>query len=123
MSCRRIDRAVDQCPAPVDAARQKCGILVFRLHDDAEALKLMKVFREGERHARTTARVGCVHHRILSQFRDVCNPRIFDPPIFLREMFRIGRQRGLGIDLPVVEAVRRTSRGQVGQPAPILHAA
>ena len=114
---------MNQRPISVDSTGEKCGIFVVRRHDNAVALKTAEVLGQSERHARPTARIRGVSDCVLFQFRNECNARILNTPDFFGIFRRIWHQRGLGIDLPSIFAIRRSSRTQMRQASSIFHSA
>src|SRR5271166_201705 len=97
---------MNHSPEAADSARQQSSILVLGLHDHAVSLKLPEVFGQGKRYSGTTAREGGVGNRILLQFRDVSNSRIFDAPDLFGIFARICHQSRSGVDSPVIDAIR-----------------
>ena len=49
--------------------------------------------------------------------------RVFDAPHFFREVFGVGQQSGLRVNLPVIHAIGGAGHTKVGMAAPIFHAA
>ncbi len=123
MRAQRRHRPMNQCPTAADSARQQSRVLIFRRHDDAESLKAPEVFGQRQRDSGTAARKRCVRHRILFEFRNVGDARIFDAPDLFRELARIRQQRWLGIDAPSVDSIGGTRGAQMRQAAPVFHAA
>jgi hypothetical protein len=114
---------MDQNPVPINPVWQKHRVFVFRVHDHAKTLEVVKIFRKRQRHTWAFVRVGGVNHRILVQFTDKGYAGIFDPPQFLRKVLWIWHQTRLGIDLPVINAIGRASNTEVGMPTAIFDTA
>ena len=62
-----VHRAVDQRKVAVHAARQKRGVLVVGLHDEAVAFERTKILGQGQRNAGTAAAECRVGDRILAE--------------------------------------------------------
>jgi len=74
---------VEQREVSVDASRQQRRVLVVGLHHQATALKVAKIPRQRERHARATPAKRCVRDDVLAELRDIRDPWVFDPPELL----------------------------------------
>ena len=114
---------MNQGPASVDSSRQQGRIFIVGRHDDAKFFEGMKVFRQRERYARTAAGIGGVGDSILLELRHVGDSGILDAPQFFGELLRFGQERGLVIDVPLIDAVYRARCAQVREAAAIFHAA
>ena len=114
---------MNQSPSSVDSPGQESCVFVVWRHDDAKSFEGAEILGERKRHARAAARIGCVRHGVLLEFRHVGDARIFDAPQFLGVPFGVGQKRRLAIDLPPIDAVCRARRAQVREAAAIFHAA
>ena len=108
MSAKSCHWPVNQRPTTANPPRQQRRIFILWRHDDAESLKAPEVLGERQRDSGTSPRKGCVRHRILLEFRDIGNARIFDTPDFFRIVQWIRHQRRLKINLPSIQTIRGT---------------
>ena len=102
---------MDQSPSAIDPVRQERRILIFRLHDHAITFEGMEILCERQSYARPSACVRSISDGILVHFRNIGNARIFYAPQFIGIAFRVSLESGLGVNLPVVNAIcgaRRT---------------
>jgi len=99
-------RAMDQGPLAIDPVRQKSRIFVLRLHDHAIPLEGVEIFCECQGHTRPAVCVRGIGDGILAQFRNIGDAWVFYAPQFIRKVIRVGSEGGLGVDLPVIDAIR-----------------
>ena len=67
--------------------------------------KVVKILRQRQSHTWPSTCICSVYDGVLVQFWNIGDAWVFDTPQFLRIMFRISQQRGLGIDLPSIEPI------------------
>ena len=108
MSAKRCHWPVNQRPTTTNPPGQQRRIFILRRHDYAVALEASEVPGERQGDSRTAARKGSVGHRVLIEFRDIGNARIFDAPDFFRIVQWIRHQRRLRINLPSIQTIRGT---------------
>ena len=114
---------MDERPQSADPVRQQGRILVVRRHNDSVSRKRPEILSKRKRNSGTAFGVGGVGHRILLQFGNVSEARIFDTPKLFRICIWIRHQRWLWIDNPSIHTIRRTRGAQMGETAAILHPA
>src|ERR1039458_8479022 len=122
MSAKRRHWPMNQSPTATDPARQQPRIFILRRHDYAIPFKGPKILGKRERNSGTSTRKGCVSHRVLLEFRDVGNARIFNAPYLFRILLRIRYQRRLRINSPFVDPVGGTRGTKMRQAAAIFNA-
>src|SRR5258706_15882934 len=107
--CRLVsDRTMDQGPIPINPVRQDAGILILGLHEKSITLKMDKILCESHGHAGSFARVCSIDDGITLQFRHIGNAWIFNSPKLFRMVLWIRKKSGFGIDLPIINAIRRS---------------
>ena len=123
MRTQRCHGAVNERPAAADLPRQQGRILILRRHDNAISLEGPEIACKGERDSRAAAGEGRIGNRILLQFWDIRDARIFNTPDLLWKLTRTRHQRWLGINAPAIDSIRRARSTKMRQTAPIFDAA
>src|ERR1035437_3392400 len=122
MSAKRRHWPMNQSPTATDPARQQPRIFILRRHDYAIPFKDPKILGKRKRNSGASTRKGCVSHRVLLEFRDVGNARIFNAPYLFRILLRTRHQRRLRINSPFVDPVSGTRGTKMRQAAAIFNA-
>src|SRR5579862_2780041 len=114
---------VNQRPVAANPPRQKCGVFIIGRHYYPVALEPAKVAGQSEGYSRSAARIRCVSHGILLQFRHESDAWIFNAPDLLRILVWTRHQGWFAINLPAIKAVSRACSAEMRQAASIFHSA
>ena len=121
VSAQCCDGPMNERPVVANPSRKKSRVLIFRLHNDAESFKALKVSGHCERDSRPSSRKGSIGHRVFFEFRNIRDAGIFNSPDLLWKLAWTGHQRWLRIDDPTVDSVSRAGSAQVRHASAVLH--
>ena len=107
-------------PVTIDPARKQSRVLILMRHDHAKSLETPEISGERQRNTGATSCKGCVGNRILFEFRNVGDARIFDAPNFFRKVAGTRQECRLGIDAPRVDAIGRPRGTQMRKTGPVF---
>lgn len=72
---------MQQRPPAVEGGGKECGVLILGGHQDTPTLPVDEVPGRGEKHQWAREGEAHVHDEVLVP--NLCDPRVFDPPVLL----------------------------------------
>jgi hypothetical protein len=105
VSTQSCDGPMNERPVVANPSREKSRVLVFRLHDDAESFKALKVSGHCERDSRPSSRKGSIGNRVFVEFRNVGDAGIFNTPYLLWILAGSPPTWAFRIDDPTIDSI------------------
>ena len=122
MSTQSCDGPMNERPVVANPSREKSRVLIFRLHNDAESFKALKVSGHGERDSRSSSGKGSIGNRVFVELRNIGDAGIFNTPDLLWKLAWVRHQRRPWVDHPTIDSIYRTGRAEVRHSGTVFHA-